>query len=390
MIDGPENADRIAGALAVSALGDAIGLPHEARGLRGEVAEDANTCDPFDLPVADDFRGEHGDPWNIWPTASLTAGMRGVVSDDTAIRIDLIEPWLNDAFGRGLSLNQLTEHDWLDWLTNRRMPDAEPWREAMVGEHARQWPAMYALADGDQPSCGDGPCFFRPGVPTCFGYFLFAELAPLFADRPTTEVFDRFHACCRLDQDSAKVMTGVVACLTCEAANFESPAPSLPEIWDNVLSELVQASRLDASLLHDVFLQPGSIGERAKHRSRHEFLAKTQREIYNHPTLAPTHDLKPFDPILQLAQLSAYVGYAGDDPWLALKLAALGPGDTDTLAATLGLIIGASLGRQACLASDAGHAITAVEAATAELFGVTPKSRTETIRRFLGPGVRWG
>ncbi|MEM8782657.1 MAG: ADP-ribosylglycohydrolase family protein [Planctomycetota bacterium] len=360
--------DRVAGALSVSALGDAIGLPTEARGLRGEIAVDADPADPFELPVADTFRGETGDPWNIWAPASRTAGMRGVVSDDTAVRVALIEPWLAETLGAGTPADALTENDWLDWLTRRRVPDPEPWREAMVTQHAAQWPPMYALADGENPGCSDGPCFYKPGEPACFGYFLFAELALLFADRPLPDVFDRFSNFCRLDQGPGPTITGVVAALIAQAARDESQAEPLPRLWDRVLAELTQAGRLDASLLHDVFLQPGQIGAHASGRSIEVFLQRVQREIYDHTTLAPNHDLKPFDPALQLAQISAYVGYAGDDPWLALKLAALGPGDTDTLAATLGLIVGASLGHDAALRSEAGEALAAVEASTAALF----------------------
>ncbi|MEM1446323.1 MAG: ADP-ribosylglycohydrolase family protein [Planctomycetota bacterium] len=374
--------DRIAGSLAVSALGDAMGLPHEGRGLRGEIAPDTNTCDPFELPAADDFRGEQGDPWNIWPPASLTPGMRGVVSDDTAIRVALIEPWLADAFARGISADRLNEDDWLDWLTRRRLPDPEPWREAMIAEHAKQWPAMFALANGAAPGCGDGPCFFRPGVPVCFGYFLFAELALLFTDRPTPEVFDRFQGFSRLDQDDAKAMTGVVAALIARTANPTSPSASLLEHWKYVVIELAQTGRLNNALLEQVFLQPAEIGEHARSLSRHEFLTRVYTDIYHHPTLAPSHELKPFDPMLQLAQLSAYVAYAGDDPWLALKLATLGPGDTDTLAATLGLIIGANAGYTACLASPPGTSLATVEASTEAIFGRDLPERAKTVRQF--------
>ncbi len=83
--------DRIAGALLLSAYGDAAGLPHEVGGgLDGEVGDPAR--EP--LPVVDAFRKPEATPWNIWFPAERTAGMRGVVSDDTATKIGIVEPWL--------------------------------------------------------------------------------------------------------------------------------------------------------------------------------------------------------------------------------------------------------------------------------------------------------
>lgn len=82
--------DRIAGGLALSALGDAFGWVHEPRGLAGEIGDPER---PF-LPVVDPYREARANPWNLWFPARITKGRRGVPSDDTACRLGLIEPWL--------------------------------------------------------------------------------------------------------------------------------------------------------------------------------------------------------------------------------------------------------------------------------------------------------
>ncbi len=376
----PDLHDRIAGALSMSALGDAIGLPHESRGLRGEICAAADTLDPFELPVADAFRDPQPNPWNIWAPAQRTANRRGVVSDDTAIRITIIEPWLADELRRGRRLDTLTDRDWLGWLTRRRAPEGQPWREAMAHEHAQQWPAMYALADGDTAAQAPDPCFFRTGIPVCFGTFLFAELALHHAHRPAVEVFDAFCDVCRLDQGPAKTCTALVAALIATAAGHAS-RPHLGELWEIVVADLTDQNRLDASVLHDLCLRPIQLGQRSRHLGKHAFLARLKHDIYDHPD-APTHDLKPFDPTLQLAQLAACVAYADDDPMLAMQLLALGPGDTDTLAATLGLILGASLGHAACLNTPARDALHHVEQTTHALFD---RSLNHRVACQLGP-----
>lgn len=332
--------DKVAGALALSALGDVLGLPCEAAGLRGEVSPLVD----WELSVVDGFREPAANCWNIWAPPEVTAGMRGVVSDDTAVRLVLIEPWLADAHRRGVTP---TESDWRIWL-RERAPESVAWREATAAESAWQWLGFYDTAAGNGGGCDDTPCFYRPGVPVCFGHFLFLELGLI--DAPVASV---------LDQGAGVAVSGLLGRAASEAVRARSVDPGFAAWWPS-----------DASF-----------GERHRSLSPAEFLAVVRDEIYHGPD-APTHDLKPFDPTLQLRQISACVGYAGDEPLLAIRLLASGAGDTDTLAATLGMILGARLGHAALRGGPAGEALRLVEASTETLFG---RSTGDRVRAVLGP-----
>ncbi len=372
-------ADRVAGALALSALGDALGLPNEARGLRGEISPwpDEND-DPWPLPVADTFREPESNPWNIWAPPEVTAGMRGVVSDDTAIKIVLIEPWLADARARGATPD---EDDFIAWL-RRRPPEAEPWREAMAAEQARQWIDMFAGSTHDAACDPDevAPCFYRPGEPVCFGPFLYLETALLDTGLSAPDVFRKFTGFCCLDQDHGHAITGMLAAWLC-AVGRDGPQRPLLERWDETFTQIDAAEKLSpwrTKVLHDArWVLAG-----ATPTSRPDvFLDIIKRHLFELAPAECDHSLKAFDPQLQLAQMLACLSFSGGDGLLAMRLLAHGAGDTDTLAATLGLIVGAHLGYWALLNSPAGGALQVVEETTGKLFD---RSLAQRVAVFTG------
>ncbi|MEM7625688.1 MAG: hypothetical protein AAF333_08670 [Planctomycetota bacterium] len=397
--------DAIAGALLLSAYGDALGLAHEAAGLRGEVGDP----DGVRLGIVDHFRDPNPNPWNIWAPAELTAGVLGVVSDDTATKIALVEPWLASLRP---DADSFAEDNFIDWLRHRRPADPVPWREAVAAEQARQWLHMYDQADGTAPPCGEGgaspsgsdgsggdassvgddgdesPCFYRPGQPAMFGPFLYGGAALAFAGQPVGVVFDTFADLCRLDQAEGRGVSGVFACLVAAAADREigeAGEVGLDTWLDRALDEAFTAWA-DADVPHLSEVENrcrwslDELGRSSRDLDGRGFLYRMKSDLYDHPARAPQHDLKPFDPLLQLSQVLAILGYAGDDRPLAFRLAATSPGDSDTIAAHLGLILGAHIGTAAARSGRLSDALSTVERTTDSLFERETSSRVAAIR----------
>ena len=380
--------DRIAGALLLSAYGDAAGLPHEVGGgLDGQVGDPGQ--EP--LPVVDGFRKPEATPWNIWFPAERTAGMRGVVSDDTATKIGLVEPHLRfnpdrweppgDAavIGEGFPLGGFESGGFGGfrvWLEHLVKPENPRPPGPMALAQARDWIAMFAAQEAGTPG---RTVFYEPGVPVVFGPFLYQTLAlsPASAEASLRQVFDRFAGVCALDEGIAKTVTGVLAALT--AAAVDAPHDEVRfGVWLRGMLEhlrgVVRGSPGDEELVGriDWLLQETSVGAEPD-----AFLAWMKRELYDHPERGPTRSsgLKPFDSLLQLSQVVACLLFGAGDPVRTMAVATNVPGDADTVPAFLGVVLGAWAGRDALMATPLGEGLAVVEATTAALFGVSTDER---------------
>lgn len=160
--------DRIAGALALSALADAAGFAHEPHGLAGKIGDPASPL----LPLVQPFRESKANPWNLWASKRETRGRRGVVTDDTSFRIHLLEPWLRDT-------QEVSEPSFRSWLRTAKFAHPVAPRLARILE--KTWKAQ----ERNRPYG-----FFSPGLDTAWGQFLYGSLI-LHESAPDLESFSR-------------------------------------------------------------------------------------------------------------------------------------------------------------------------------------------------------
>ena len=359
--------DRIAGALLLSAYGDAAGLPHEmGGGLDGEVGDPGR--EP--LPVVDGFRKPEAEPWNIWFSTEETAGMRGVVSDDTATKIGLVEHWLPGWEAAPGTATGASFRGFIKDHPTFGIDIAGPMGRAQ----AVDWGSMHAAEEAGTPG---RTVFFEPGVPVVFGPFLFGTLAlsPASAEASLKQVFTRFAGICALDQGVAKTVAGVYAALVASAVDAPHDEVRFDAWLRGTMEHLRWVVRGDAHEEEmvgriDWLLQATPVaGDPAA------FLAWMKHELYDHAERAPTHGLKPFDSLLQLSQVLACLLFGRGEPVATMAVATNVPGDADTVPMLLGVILGAWWGRDALIATGLGPGLRIVEETTAALFGVSTDER---------------
>ena len=381
--------DAITGALALSAYADALGLRNEKRGLKGEVS-------PFydgPLPMTNTFRDSDANPWNIWAPLDTTRGLRGVVSDDTAVRAVLIEPWLASLPHTAA----VSETSFERWLSDDRTPEQVSWREAMAAEQARQWLQMFRLVvSRTDPEAEDlPPKFYVHDAPLIYGVFLYHEIALAFAGRPSQEVFSVFSEICRLDAGPAAGVTGVMAVLAADAAATD-PAVGVDQ-WagaavDSSLALWSEADEFPGDNqrppVRDCYFE---LGVASRHLDPESFLSNLKSQWHDpSPEYDEDKGLKHYDAVLQLGQTLACLGYGGDDWLLALRVAASISGDTDTVATHLGLLIGAKQGWGALRESAVAPELVTVAETTEQLFGRSLDERVQAIASYhprLWPGT---
>jgi len=310
--------DRIAGALALSAVGDALGLPRESLGLSGLASPIPLSAEDW-LPPAENFREPDPNPWNIWAAAQHTLGLSGVVSDDSATKIALTEPWL-------ASTNEVSEASFQCWLETAEL-DSMP--RALASEYLSAW-------DGQRRGVPAGS-FYNPEFAVNWGPFVFGSVG-----------LTRWFVPCSLDHPN----------------------------W-GWCSRLFQ-DLLEAAIDGETF--------RSRLESRAELLfawnvgAQGDREGIWKAELVPFETaFRPFHPLVQLMGIVAALAAGEEDPMLALRLVATSAGDTDTVAAHAGLILGARHGLSAIRRIPE---VSMVEAAVEKLFGVTTEFRTESYDRW--------
>jgi hypothetical protein len=371
--------DRWAGALLLNALGDAAGCPREAAGLRGQ----AGGWHPLSLPPAERFREPVPNPWNLWPPTEQTHGLCGVVSDDTATRLVLVEPWL--AHDQPLTLN---EDSWLHWLRHRPAESAS-WREAMADAQAQQWLAMYAQRDQQTPLEHPGPAdFYRPGQPVMMGTFLFGSLALSAAHRSAEKVYDIFRGFCRLDQTYGSVITGLMAAALAgfcrETIEPAERAPWLARQWERLLNISSAGDATEDAVFHvraRVRWLQDELLPVLDPATPDATLQRIKTDLYDHPQRTVQGPLKPFDPLLQGSQVWLAIALGRGEPKASLQWVIAMPGDTDTLASHVGLLLGAAHGRQALHAGPVAPLLETCQQTTERLFDRTLSQRLSAYNR---------
>jgi len=386
--------DKILGMLLLGVYADALGAPHEARGLSGE-GGDPETAHRL-APVGNYHpAGRSGDAWWVWADGDdLNADAVGVPTDDSSFRLAILQEWLCQGSGPRV----LHEAAFLAWLEaeveSPPDPDAPSWQRRRF-EQMRSWIAMM----NDQSAWERAPetwkrneenRFYRPGVPVVFGMFLYAELGALRSGCTCADVAAEFAGFCRLDEGYAGVGSGVVAAIVSEAV-VAPPSEEGFGAWflsrtDAIAGEVPNGPA--AAVIRSALAEGRRIGTASRGLAGDGFVQRLGEEIYRPRLQRLDHGLANFDPAMFLAMMAGAVAWAEDDPLAALRVLARSPGDADTMPSFLGTIIGARLGAARLheispgLSEDLGAMRNTVEG----LFGIDLAERaaclTQLSRRF--------
>ena len=197
---GPALEDRLRGMMLLSAYGDAMGADHESQ--RAIHSAPLPTRLPEQNLIAD------ADRWGYWAsTNQLNPPVKGLTTDDTAFKLFILHPWLEEISAGDSSLN---ETSFRQFLTQLKSSEIEPaWIRTPRDAQIDSWLDMYRAADADETSE-----FFSPEVPIVFGLFMFLELAAFRTDYSAVENYLYFRDFTVLDQGYAKSATGFLTAIT--------------------------------------------------------------------------------------------------------------------------------------------------------------------------------
>ncbi len=358
--------DKFMGMLLLGAYGDALGGPHEFHeveprsgqkdGSNGHIGDPAKVAR---LPPLSEFKRPMPSPWGLW-LLSDAADTRGTVTDDTSYRVTILHRWLCElAEGEAVP----TEAAFFEWLrTQSRLPrPAEGWRRQ---RHAQIEAWLCMLEDAERlkrepVGFRERECnvFFRKNQPVVFGPFMYLELAAIHACCPEREVFDRFAGFSCLDQGYGRYVSGwlaaLMSCAVCETDKSRDFGAWFCAAGERLLTAAL-GDPAQRAVVKRAFDISKPIGKASTALDEKAFLEKLRLEVYR--KLKPNGGLGNFDPALFVGQMAAAVGYAGGDLRKALRVLAVGPGDSDTVPSFLGSIMGGWCGERRLRALDAGFA----------------------------------
>ncbi len=388
--------DKIRGMILLGAYGDALGVPHEPAGLRGEVGYPGATRR---LRPAGEFHDGPGQPWAIWPPAEVAATHRGVPSDDTACRLALLEPWLAAVAGRRRAFD---ESSFFEWMQEREAalaarPDRGPddWLMRMAAAQMADWLVMRDVAAGrtQRARARGRNAFYQPGVPMCFGVFLYLEAAAAFGDVSPDRTRHVFGDLCILDEGCAAAVTAALAvCLARAVGSDPHEARSSFAAWwfAQLRAERDTLARCGdhdvAAALDRIIGVSEHFAAAAGPHDDHTLLHRYRQEVHDPRTALLGCGSSPHDPLAVLLLMTAMTAAGGDDLVRTFRLLAAAPGDCDTAGSFLGLIAGAWHGERRLRTVTASNVrladeLDAVEHALRHLFHVDPDERADVFTR---------
>ena len=375
----PSVKDRLRGMLLLSAYGDALGADHEAQ------REIHNAPLPVRLP--EQTLVAEPDPWQYWATTrQLDPPVKGLITDDTAFKLFLLHPWLEKVLVGDSSFD---ETGFRKFLVELKSSDTQPaWIRSPRNSQIESWLDMYRAAEVPEASA-----FFSPDVPIVFGLFMFLELAAFRTDYSTAENYLYFRDFTMLDQGYAKSATGFFAAIT--SAAFKSDPVDRFDDW--LLDEAKALTREllaldvdtdDVSTILRVVESMTKLGKGLRGQTPHEFMVAFEATVVD-PTHPPFMN-KPFeggvfDPLRMLAEMYAATAYAAGDPVQTLQPLAFGSGDSDTVCALLGILLGVWFGENRLrqnLGLDAD--LVVVEGLLRETFEVDLNRHVDLFMRLRG------
>ena len=326
--------DRLRGMLLLSAYGDALGSDHEeTRTIHGA---------PFPDGLPEQTVVVEPDHWAYWATTQqLSPPVKGLTTDDTAFKLFILHPWLEEVLVGGSSFD---ESGFRQFLPQLKASEIQPaWIRTPRDAQIDSWLDMYRAAD-----VGETSEFFSPNVPTVFGLFMFLELAAFRSDYSPVENYLYFRDFCVLDQGYAKSATGFFTAITSLA--FTSNLADRFDNWllqesmalcDELLERDVDPN--EVSTILSLVESMTELGKGLRGQTAHEFMVAFEATVVDpvHPPFIDVPFQQPiFDPLRMLAEIYAAAAYALGDPVHAMQPLAFGSGDSDTVCSMFGMLLG--------------------------------------------------
>ena len=309
-----------------------------------------------------------------------------MTTDDTAFKLFLLHPWLQEVFANGSGFE---ETDFRQFLPLLKSSEIQPtWIRTPRDAQIDSWLDMYRAA-GVQETSG----FFGPGVPIIFGLFMFLELAAFRTNYSPVENYLYFRDFTALDQGYAKSATGFFIAITSRA--FASTPADRFDDWllhesktlcGELLSREVDLEEV-ATILRIVESMT-ELGQGLRGQTPHEFMLAFEAAVVDpdHPPfMDDSFQGEIFDPLRMLAEMYAAAAYAAGDPVRAIGPLAFGSGDSDTVCAMFGTLLGIWFGETALRQhTDLSVDLTIVEDLLHETFQVDLNLHVALFTQLLG------
>ena len=333
----PALQERLRGMMLLSAYGDALGADHETN----------HSIHPAPFPdrLPEQTLESEPDKWGYWVTTNeLGPTAKGATTDDTAFKLFLLHPWLQQILAGN---SQLGEPAFIQFLTELKSTAPRPgWIDPPRNAQIDSWLDMYRASAVPEASE-----FFAPNVPIVFGIFMFLELAAIRTQHKPIENYRYFRSATVLDQGYASVATGLLIAITSLAFSSEPSQPSTRfDQWlvdqSNSLIEVLISNNVDldaVATIHRIVSSMSELGTQQRGRSPHDFMVAFEETVVaspNPPFMSDPFKKAVHDPFRMLAEMFAAAIYAEGDPYRAMQALAFGSGDSDTVCAFLGTLQG--------------------------------------------------
>ncbi len=381
--------NKLTGMLLLGGYGDALGAPHEKEGITGKAG---NPEDVARLPSFRDYNRETAHPWDIWyDPETIDAEKRGMPTDDTAFRVTILHQWLSRIAEDD---DAPTEKQFLRWLKGAPKPaaDAPLWQQTRH-DQIRDWLAMFE--DGEtlryapnRYTVSENNPFFRKDAPVVFGTFMYLELAAVYASCPVNDVFTTFNGFASLDQSYGRFVSGMKMAMLAQALTAAPTDKSFDEWFFETADSILDSDLGDPetrAMVKSHFVAAAQIGRDSQKLTETDFMVQL-KQVFDQQLPQSTSEehregFRSFDPLLFLKMMAAAVAYSDGDVRKALRVLAVAPGDSDTMASQLGSLAGAWSGDIALRKLDTIFAsdLNQVQSCIKDQFGIETSDLADSL-----------
>lgn len=388
--------DSALGMILLGGYGDALGASTEQWGLAGNWTAPTGPWNGTDLRP---FRGDRWDdtPWGTWPPLESIAGAVGVVTDDTSVRVAVVEPWLRNVTGCGRRavLDEASVRAYMNaredelWAA-RPLPSQVLERErAMLADFLCMFHAA-GVEPGSACRHGGVNKFYVRGYPAVFGTYTYLELAALFAGRADfADVYAAFAGFSALDQLWGLPYTGLMGALVSEAASIAPGPANFTDWYVGAVRGALAGGAVgggpfagNVSEAFDAALAAGAAW-RSEGIGIGEALERYRDDVWRR---LPASPLKSQDPMTFLYQQTFAWSWCSEEDGgsgvaCPLEFTHLSAGDTDTVSSQMGVLLGAYHGyeRLASLSGVGARNLARVSAYLSQWYGYNASEAAEAL-----------
>ncbi|MGQ0798592.1 MAG: ADP-ribosylglycohydrolase family protein [Pseudomarimonas sp.] len=395
--------DKAMGMMLMGAFGDALGAAHEVLGLNGEIAKDLLALDLRAYKIYEQRTAPEA--FGVWPTplGTTLANEVGIVTDDTGVRVMMLHQWLRDQDAADALVATIggivTKPDekgyeaWLQAMHNHPYRTAPAhykavfaMRERVINEvlywlsqerSSRGLPASPTTTEtpANRPLATNITQFWDAVSPVVFGQFLYLELASIYFGCERAKVLNQFKNFSILDHGYAGFSTGMLAAILAQAIRSDATEP-FATFFIRQAEQLLDATA--PAKLIDAWQLGKQVGTDDRGNPLQTLLEAIRDRIF--VTFKPFEGQGrgKFDCALFLAQMSAVLHWAGSS-YEALCALAFGVGDSDTIPAQLGSIMGAYYGETAWRDVGMATRFDQVQAGVEKYFATSPTPAELTV-----------